>query len=117
MELRPLGVDVAIVEPGSVKTEIWRKGTESGREILSSMPLEARTLYGKRLEGLMESARKTAARGVEPIEVAEAIEHALTSRRPKTRYVVGADARAQLAIKALLPARVVDALTSRLSGT
>lgn len=117
MELKPLGVDVAVVEPGSVKTEIWRKGTESGREQLAQLPPEGRALYGRRLEAMMDAAAKTGNRGIEPVEVAEAIAHALTASRPKTRYLVGVDARAQAAMKALLPDRVLDALTRRLSGT
>ena len=117
MELAPLGVGVSIIEPGSVKTEIWRKGTDAGAEMLAALPAEGRTIYGKRLEGLMEAARKTAARGVEPIEVAEAIAHALTARRPKPRYVIGSDAKARLALSRIVSTRTLDSLTARLSGT
>jgi NAD(P)-dependent dehydrogenase (short-subunit alcohol dehydrogenase family) len=117
MEVRPLGVEVAIVEPGSVKTEIWRKGAEAGRRQIDALAPEARALYGKRLEAMLDTARKTGARGIEPVEVAEAIEDALTARRPKTRYLVGADARAQATMKAVLPTRLLDRLTRLLSGT
>ena len=116
-ELRPQGIEVAIVEPGSVKTEIWRKGTEDGRRALAALTPEAAALYRTRLEAMLEAARKTANRGVEPVEVAEAIEHALTASRPKTRYVVGADARIQLRMGAILPTRALDALVARVSGT
>jgi len=117
MELRPQGIRVSIVEPGSVKTEIWRKGTSEGRAQIAALSTSAREIYGKRLEGLLATAQKTAARGVEPVEVAEAIAHALTSSRPKTRYVVGPDARAQATMNALLPTRWLDAARLRLSGT
>ena len=117
MELKPFGVHVAVIEPGSVKTEIWRKGTESGRATLAEMPPEGQALYGRRLEAMMKTGEKTGNRGIEPVEVAEAIAHALTASRPKTRYLVGSDARAQAAMKWLLPDRVLDALTRRLSGT
>ena len=116
-ELRPQGIRVAVVEPGSVKTDIWRKGTEASRQALASLTPEGRELYGKRLEAMLQTAHKTAARGVEPIEVAEAIEHALTASRPKPRYVVGADARIQLRLGALLPTRVLDAVIGRATGT
>jgi NAD(P)-dependent dehydrogenase (short-subunit alcohol dehydrogenase family) len=117
MELRPLGIRVSIIEPGSVKTEIWRKGFERGREVMDALPPEAVELYGDRLEGLMETTQKVAARDIEPVEVAETIEEALTARRPKARYIVGADARAQAAMKLLLPTRILDALTRRITKT
>ena len=116
-ELRPQGIDVAIIQPGSVKTAIWQKGTESGREALETLDPEARALYGTRLEAMMKAASKTAARGVEPVEVAEAIAHALTSSRPRTRYVVGLDARIQMRMAAVLPTRTLDAFVARVTGT
>ena len=117
MELRPLGVGVSVIEPGSVKTDIWRKGSESGASMLGSLDAEARAVYGKRLEAMLETASKTGARGIEPIDVAEAIADALSARRPKARYIVGGDARAQAAMKAFLPTRWLDALTARVTGT
>jgi NAD(P)-dependent dehydrogenase (short-subunit alcohol dehydrogenase family) len=117
MELRPLGVDVSVIEPGSVKTEIWRKGAEAGRAALDALPPAARALYGKRLEGMLATADKTAARGVEPVDVAEAVADALTARRPKARYVVGPDARAQVVMRSVLPTRVMDSVTARLTAT
>ena len=60
-------------------------------------------------------AEKTGAAGVPPEEVAKAVTHALTADRPKTRYVVGRDARAQLAMKAILPDRALDRLIARLT--
>src|ERR687898_2558999 len=37
-ELEPGGVDVVIVEPGSIDTEIWSKGAETMRDRVSKMP-------------------------------------------------------------------------------
>jgi NAD(P)-dependent dehydrogenase (short-subunit alcohol dehydrogenase family) len=116
-ELRPLGVGVSIVEPGTIKTEIWRKGAETGREVVAALPPEARRLYGSRIESLLKTVPKIAQRGIEPVEVAEAIAHALTASRPKPRYLVGADARVQMVLKAALPTRVLDAIVARSTGT
>ena len=60
---------------------------------------------------------KTAARGQPPERVAKAVEHALTASRPRTRYVVGIDARGQILLKALLPDRALDWVIARLLGT
>ena len=116
-ELRPLGVKVAIVEPGTIKTEIWRKGAEAGREAIAALPEEGRRIYGSRIDGLMKAVPKIAQRGIEPIEVAEAIADALTSSRPKARYLVGTDARVQMLLKAVLPTRTLDAIVARQTGT
>ena len=115
-EVEPLGVRVAIVEPGSADTEIWRKGQESADEVLAALPPEARPLYGERLEATREMARKVAERAFPPEKVADAIHHALTARRPRPRYLVGADARVQLALRTVLPARAFDAAIRRLAG-
>ena len=55
-------------------------------------------------------------RAVPPEKVARAVEHALTARRSRTRYVVGLDARAQLALKTVLPDRAMDSAVARAIG-
>lgn len=117
MEVKPFGIEVCVIQPGSVKTEIWRKGEEEGRAMIEALPAPDRERYGRRLEGMLKTARRTATRGVEPLSVAEAIAHALTANRPQTRYLVGSDARLQATLKAVLPDRVMDAVVARLSRT
>jgi NAD(P)-dependent dehydrogenase (short-subunit alcohol dehydrogenase family) len=115
-ELLPWGIHVALVEPGTIKTRIWEKGSSQLEEIRSSGDEEGLRRY----EGPMERAEKildmAAKRGAPPEKVVKVVVHALTSDRPRTRYVVGADARMQLAIQAALPTRAVDRLLSRLTG-
>ena len=77
---------------------------------------EVNRLYGERLDAFAALAEKTGAAGVPPEDVAKAVMHALTADRPKTRYVVGRDAKAQLAMKAVLPDRALDRLIARLIG-
>ena len=58
------------------------------------MPPEAERLYGKMIEAVrratIEIAQET---GIEAREVAEVIGRALTAKRPRTRYLVGTDAK------------------------
>jgi NAD(P)-dependent dehydrogenase (short-subunit alcohol dehydrogenase family) len=115
-ELRPWGIHVVAIEPGSIDTEMWRKGIEEGQEMVERLPPEGRELYGEAIPKLMEMARKTAARAVSPDRVAAAVERALTASRPRTRYLVGVDARAQAALGALLPDRAMDAVERRFIG-
>jgi NAD(P)-dependent dehydrogenase (short-subunit alcohol dehydrogenase family) len=115
-ELHPWGIHVVAVEPGSIDTDFWRKGIEEGQEMVEELPPEGRELYGEAIPKVMELARKTAARAVSPDRVAAVVERALTASRPRTRYLVGIDARAQVALNGLLPDRAVDAVERRFIG-
>lgn len=115
-ELRPWGIEVSIVEPGSIATPIWERGDEAVAAVASRAGDSHEELYGEAIETGREVARKTGARGIAPEKVAEAIEHALGSRHPRTRYLVGLDAKAQARLKAILPTRLVDRVVARATG-
>jgi NAD(P)-dependent dehydrogenase (short-subunit alcohol dehydrogenase family) len=113
-ELRPQGVDVVVIEPGGVKTPIWRKGNELAADLQAGMPPEAGRLYGPMIEALRaETVNIERVRGIEPREVAETIAAALTAKRPRARYVVGKDAKLRAPMGAVLPDRVMDRLIAR----
>ena len=48
--------------------------------------------------------------------MAEAVHHALTAARPRTRYRVGRDAKLMWWVSKLLPDRALDALLERSLG-
>jgi hypothetical protein len=50
--------------------------------------------------------------GLAPERVAEVVAHALMARRPRTRYVVGRDARLRIALQQVLPDRLRDWLVA-----
>jgi NAD(P)-dependent dehydrogenase (short-subunit alcohol dehydrogenase family) len=113
-ELRGQGVDVIVIEPGGVKTPIWKKGNERAEELLAGAPPEASRLYGPMIDALRkETVKIEQERGIEPREVAEAIGRALTSRRPRARYLVGRDAKVRGPLAKVLPDRVMDRLIAR----
>jgi NAD(P)-dependent dehydrogenase (short-subunit alcohol dehydrogenase family) len=109
-ELRPWGIEVVVIEPGSIDTPIWKRAVSSAEEIAARAPAAQEELYGERLVGLEEGAERTAARGIAPEKAAKAIEQVLTRRRPRTRRRVGMDARGQILLRRLLPDRVLDRL-------
>jgi NAD(P)-dependent dehydrogenase (short-subunit alcohol dehydrogenase family) len=115
-ELRPWGISVSLLEPGSVSTPIWEKGIRTGQEVLDRLPPEAHTLYGEAVAALQKVAGETAERGVAPLVVAKVVEHALTSPRPKTRYAVGRDAKMRIALTRVVPDRTMDRLIARAMG-
>ena len=115
-ELAGWGIEVSIVQPGSIATEIWRKGTAQARDSLARLPDEGRTLYGAMGERMLEAVDQTIGRAIPPEKVADAVAHALTARRPRTRYRVGTDAKLVRALSWLLPDRAMDAFLMRVSG-
>jgi NAD(P)-dependent dehydrogenase (short-subunit alcohol dehydrogenase family) len=115
-ELRPFGVYVVAIEPGAVATPIWDKGRASAEQATARMPAEGVELYSAGIEALRRGITQAERAGVPPLEVAKAVAHALTASRPKTRYVIGRDARTRLAISRLLPTRAMDRLVARVMG-
>jgi NAD(P)-dependent dehydrogenase (short-subunit alcohol dehydrogenase family) len=114
MELHPWRIHVSVIEPGSFGTEIWRRGGEAADSTLGEVPEEKRALYDGLIAAVRRLASRTEARGKPPDAVVRAIVHALTARRPRTRYLVGTDARIQVALARLLPDRAFDALVRRM---
>ena len=116
LELRPWRVSVSLVEPGAVRTPIWAKSLAAADILLGDAPPEIHRLYGVAVEAATRASRRSAERGVEPGAVADAVEHALTASRPRTRYVVGREARIGVLAARLLPDRLRDELLLRLVG-
>jgi len=114
-ELRPWGISVSIVEPGSIDTEIWDRGEQTADEIGERTPAREE-LYGKAIASYRKVIRDLAERGIAPEKVAETIEHALSARRPKPRYLVGIDAKLQARAKIVIPTRAFDRIVARVMG-
>jgi len=110
LELAPEGLHVSVIEPGQVRTPIWDKGLAGFAVVTRRIPDEGMARYGIRLKALEWMVRR-APRVAEPPEaVADAVMHALESAEPRTRYVVGRDARVRLTLSRWLPDRLMDAI-------
>ena len=109
LELREWAIHVAVVEPGAVRTPIWDKGMKRADDMIEQYPDEGLDLY-RYLIGKMKVAATEAARtACDPAEVVAAVDHAITSPKPKTRYVVGKDAKLRILLNQL-PDRTRDNL-------
>jgi NAD(P)-dependent dehydrogenase (short-subunit alcohol dehydrogenase family) len=115
-ELRPWGIEVALIEPGAVATPIWGKGVDAADALEREAPPAARELYGEVMDAIRKESEKNKTAGVPPQEVAEAVAHALTASKPKTRYLVGRDAKMRGPIAKVMPARMMDAAIGRALG-
>jgi NAD(P)-dependent dehydrogenase (short-subunit alcohol dehydrogenase family) len=116
-ELLSQGVDVILIEPGGVKTPIWGKSTETADEFQKDMPPEAQQLYGTMIAALRKQTAKIAQEtGIDASEVAEVIGRALTAKRPRTRYLVGREAKIRGPVAKVMPDRMMDrAIVKQLS--
>lgn len=111
-ELRTWGIHVAVIEPGSIATAIWDKGLSEAQARIDAMPARGQELYGELSKSYMKLGHEVAEKGIPADEVAERIEHALTASRPRTRYVVGREAKLQALFARLLPDRVLDTVVA-----
>lgn len=116
MELAPHGIEVALIEPGAIRTEIWDKTESYAQEMLARLPAEASALYGDAVRSVMKMLAHQKRVAIPPDACSRAILHALTARRPKTRYVVGNDAKMQALFARFLPDRWRDAIVVRFMG-
>ncbi|MBO3462734.1 SDR family NAD(P)-dependent oxidoreductase [Aetokthonos hydrillicola Thurmond2011] len=108
MELRPWGISVSIIEPGYVATPIWDKVVSIGNETAANLPPYERNLYSGAIASACKSILKSSKAGIQADFVAKAVAHALTSKNPKTRYLVGRDAKLAALVSKFLPDRVLD---------
>jgi NAD(P)-dependent dehydrogenase (short-subunit alcohol dehydrogenase family) len=107
-ELGPHGVKASLVEPGAIATPLWEKGTTAALDRVEKLPPDIRARYERWFNGALKAAKMSERHAIPPERVAKVIEHALTARRPKGRYLVGPDAHLQ-AVLAAMPTRVFDA--------
>jgi len=113
LEVYPWGIEVSIIEPGAIATPIWETSQRISLEIEAEMPAEGKRLYHAAAERIREAVGEAAARAISPDAVVEAVLHALTAKRPKTRYLVGRDAKIRALMLKWLPDRLQDWLLKK----
>jgi NAD(P)-dependent dehydrogenase (short-subunit alcohol dehydrogenase family) len=96
MEVNSLGIKVVLIEPGAFQTDIWTRGAVMGEQSRKeTSPNIQRSL---RMRTAIEKLPKR-----DPMEVARLIAAVAQDPNPKLRYLVGRDAKIQLAMKRILP--------------
>ena len=101
LEVRPLGIKVVLVEPGAFATDIWTRGAVMAKEaVKETSPNYQRSL---RMRTAVQKIPKA-----DPTAVAKLIVAIAQDPNPKLRYLVGRDAKMQLAFKRILPWRTYE---------
>jgi NAD(P)-dependent dehydrogenase (short-subunit alcohol dehydrogenase family) len=109
-ELRGSGVHVSLIEPGAIATPIWDRGIAAADALWNAMPPVAHERYATLVATLRGEASQQGVKGEPPEAVARVVVAALTARTPRTRYVIGRDARIQAVLARALPGSAMDAL-------
>lgn len=103
IEAAPDGITVVLIEPGGFKTNIW-EDVERDLERLEAGGTRTLDAY----ERFVQIQRLVEPLMGEPSHAADAIAHALTTRLPRDRYLVGLDAQALRLSDSLTPPFVKD---------
>jgi NAD(P)-dependent dehydrogenase (short-subunit alcohol dehydrogenase family) len=112
LELKPFGISVSIVEPGSIRTAIWGRSAARADELAATMDSEVAELYAERVAAFRSLALKRGEGGAPADRVAEVVEEALSAERPHARYLVGRDAKLRAGFERL-PDRLRDRIYER----
>ena len=110
MELKPLGIQVVLIEPGAFETDIWTRNA-----VLSDAMQDAQSPNAGRIAGWrvgMESSQRRS----NPQVVADGVAAILDDPSPRLRHVFGKDAKMGLLLRSLLPWSVFEKFLIKASG-
>lgn len=116
MELRPWKISVSLIEPVNTATDMWGEAGNVFDQTIAAMTPQEVELYKGHAKGMRRTIGMMQKTAVPVKHVVKRIDAALTSRRPKARYPVGATARVQLALAAISPTPVQDFTLARATG-
>jgi hypothetical protein len=104
-----------LIEPGSIHTEAVAKLDSDAEQVMSRATPAGRALYQDAFRRFVAAFAGLHAHGSPPEAVAKVITHALTTTRPRARYLAGKNARRMAVAAAVLPTPAQDALRRRLT--
>lgn len=112
LEIKRFGIDVVLIEPGSIRTEWGDIAAGKLRETSGS------GLYAAQADAMARSmdSESNDRRTSPPEVIADTIAKAVTARRPRTRYAAGFAAKPLIMLRHLLPARAFDTVIRRATG-
>jgi NAD(P)-dependent dehydrogenase (short-subunit alcohol dehydrogenase family) len=104
LEVAPLGIQIVLVEPGIIRTEIWgqNRNVAAGAENVNSPYYRSFVASEKLADWALRTSTTT------PEDVARVVRTVLTARKPRLRYVIGWRARALLLGRRLLPSSLFE---------
>jgi len=107
LELRQWNIHVSLIEVAPVKTAIFGKTYAELDALEQRLGTTGYRLYEEQASAVRRATEKAAADAEPPLVIAKAIADALTSDKPKPRYLVGHGGR-EVQVAAALPDRARD---------
>ena len=115
VEVHPWGIDVAIVNAGAIDTPILDKALASSTDGEAAAAPDLRRLYADGSASMRRAIEASSRTALPVARMTRAVIHALTATRPRTRYLVGPEARQRVLLK-WLPDRLHDWAVRRVIG-
>jgi short-subunit dehydrogenase len=110
-ELMLFGIDVVLIEPGTVNTAMYDKGEKE--DLSEFKPTEYWAAVQQFQKYIVTEARTN---GLPPERLGEAVHVALTTAKPKARYAVVPQRFKNWTLPRLLPTRMLDAQLAKMLG-
>ncbi|MEU2688157.1 SDR family oxidoreductase [Streptomyces hygroscopicus] len=107
-EVGPLGVQVVVVEPGGIRTEMAARGIATANQLAAQMTPTQKERYGDLVQANNKLMASGTASGLTADAAARVIAKAVTARRPRTRYTAGRDAALIMRLGRMLSDRTLD---------
>ncbi|WP_222705337.1 oxidoreductase [Bacillus marasmi] len=101
LELKPFGIDVVLIEPGSFSTNIWSS--------VDSIPVNQDSPYHQYMNQILNQVKAGKANHGNPYDVAKLVADISTMKKsPKLRYPIGKGVKQNIILKKLLPWRTLE---------
>jgi NAD(P)-dependent dehydrogenase (short-subunit alcohol dehydrogenase family) len=113
-ELAPWNLAVIVIQAGNIDTPIWKKSLTVAEAMQEALPAQARSLYGPMMEHGQQRVKTADGRGLPAAAAGRLVAHALTTRRPMPRYIIGRGTWFNIAMARVLPDRLLDWAIRRL---
>ena len=112
LELKSANIAVILLQPGPINTQFRANALTAFQENIAIDTSVHKAQYHQQIERLT-SEKSNAPFTLEPIDVTQALIHALESKRPKLRYRITTPTKLFALFKRLLPARWLDYLLAK----
>ena len=109
-ELMLFGIDLVIIEPGTVNTAMYDKGQQEDLSQFKATP------YWEPVKNFQKYIVSEGRRGLAPERLGKAVHVALTAAKPKARYTVVPQRFKNWTLPRLLPTRMLDAAIAKQMG-
>lgn len=108
LEVKPFGIDVALVEPGSYNTNIWEVGKQ-----LATNQSDTTSPYKEYMDKIQKHINSGSDTFGNPIDVAKKIVDIAEAKRTTLRYPIGKGVKFMILAKKILPWRLWEHLVLR----